>query len=152
MSEENKDAYDVVLADLLAQRERIDAAISAIQAARGGAGAAAAQPSGGANSAKVEPDSFFGMTVLEAAKKFLGMTKRPQKANAIADALKQGGYHFATDNALPTVASVLNRDDAKGGEIVRVGKGLFALAAWYKTRPKKDRQPDEEAEDANPLA
>jgi hypothetical protein len=148
MSEE-QNAYDVVLADLLAQRERLDAAIAAIQALKGGGGPtgsggsnAATQTGNGSGSTKIESDSFFGLTILEAAKKYLSMVKRPQKAGAITEALKQGGYTFSTSSPLPVVASLLNRDDAKGGEIVRVSKGMFGLASWYKTRPKRGKSPD----------
>lgn len=149
MSTESSNAYDIVLADLMAQREKIDAAIAAVQAARSLSGGGATVNSGMA--AKIESDSFFGLTVVEAAVKYLGMMKRPQKVSTITEALKEGGYSFTTDNPLPGVASILNRDDLKGGEIVRIGKGTFGLASWYKTRPKRQKQNGDavsEAEDS----
>jgi hypothetical protein len=37
MTSDTKDPYDLVLADLIAQRDKLNAAIDAIQAIRGGA-------------------------------------------------------------------------------------------------------------------
>lgn len=79
------------------------------------------------------------MTVLEATKKFLAMSKRTRTITEITDALKEGGYTFATGNPLGTVSAVLHRTDAKGGEVIRVSKGTYGLAEWYPGRAKRKK-------------
>ena len=132
--------YQLVLDDLIARRAKLDAAISAIQEAMGlsaGSGASVVAPAGGAGTEALRSDSFFGMTVIEAAKKYLAMSKRTKTAQEITDALKNGGYTFATGNPMATVTSVLHRSDAKGGDLVRVNKGTWGLAEWYPGRSKR---------------
>lgn len=137
-NEEQTNAYDIVLADLMARRDQLDAAIAAIQAAKGGtSGGTASNASGGAP--QIRSDEFFGMTVLDGAKKFLAMMKRPQSSQTITDALTRGGYLFSAGNPVATVASVLNRDDGKGGDVVRTGKGMFGLASWYPNRSRRKK-------------
>jgi len=137
--------YQMVLDDLIARRAKLDAAISAIQEAMGlpssGSLSAGATPAGG-SSDTLRSDSFFGMTVVEAAKKYLAVSKRTRTAQEVTDALKGGGYTFATGTPLATVTSVLHRSDAKGGEIIRVSKGTWGLAEWYPGRAKRNKNAD----------
>jgi len=145
MSTEKVIDYKVVLADLIARRDQLNAAIAAIEAILGvigPTGAQDAQP----GMASIRLDEFFGMTVLDATKKYLGMMKDPQSTPDITNALQRGGYLFQTDKPVNTVTSVLIRDDARGGEVVRVGKGKFALAEWYSNRPKPKRQNEQNEE------
>ena len=138
-----QDYYQLVLDDLMARRAKLDAGIAAIQEAMGITGPPNGSAAVGANGAgSIRSDSFFGMTVHEAAKKFLTMSKRTKTAQEIADALVEGGYTFATGNPLGTVSTVLHRADAKGGEIVRVSKGTYGLSEWYPGRPKKKKGAD----------
>src|SRR3990172_748047 len=109
--------YTAVLADLLAKRGQIDAAIEVIRSLIGG-GAAAAEGELASNGGKggddpsvpsltpapqprasttLQTDTFFRLSTSEAIKKFLGMVKRPQKPPAIAEALRNGGQVHATD-------------------------------------------------------
>lgn len=129
--------YQMVLDDLMARRAKLDAAISAIQEAMGMPATAQASNGGSSGTSTVRSDSFFGMTVLEATKKFLAMSKRTKTITEITDALKEGGYTFATGNPLGTVSAVLHRTDAKGGEVIRVSKGVYGLAEWYPGRGKR---------------
>jgi hypothetical protein len=143
VSDEQPNAYEIVLADLIAKRNQLDAAIAAIKGAMGaGLGAAsqvAISPSNGAPP-QIRADEFFGMTVLDGAKKYLTMMKRPQSSQTITEALQQGGYLFSAGNPVATVASVLNREDGKpSGAVVRIGKGTFGLAEWYPNRPRRKR-------------
>lgn len=134
--------YDVVLADLKAQRDRLDQAIAAIEALQGGGRTGVQSKGNGAIPAKpdeLRPDEFFGLTVLQAAVKYLGMVKRPTSSIDIAKGLVSGGYLFSTDKPNETVAAILNRNDAKGGEVVRISKGLYGLADWYQNRPKRKK-------------
>lgn len=139
-NDDQTSAYDVVLADLIARRDQLNAAIAAIEAAKAGGGVMAGAlqsptlPAGA--SPQIRQDEFFNMTVLDAAKKYLGMMKRPQSARSVTDALVQGGYLFSSENPITTVAAILNRATTGGGGISRVGKGTFGLAEWYPGRPR----------------
>lgn len=139
MSTEETNAYDIVLADLTARRDQLDAAIAAIQSAKGVASGGALSSASSGGTPQIRSDEFFGMTVLDGAKKYLAMMKRPQGSQTITDALQQGGYLFSAGNPVATVASVLNRDDGKGGDVVRTGKGMFGLAAWYPNRSRRKK-------------
>ena len=141
MATENSTGIQAVLADLIAQRDRLNVAIEALQALQGNTSIAPSAGNLGLTGAAptVQSDDFFGMTVLDGAKKFLGMTKRPQNARAITEALQKGGYLFSSGKPMTTVASVLNRALDSGG-VVRTGKGMFGLAEWYLGRVRKPRQ------------
>lgn len=139
-NEDQTSAYDVVLADLIARRDQLNAAIAAIEAAKSGnTGSIIGAPSlplpAGGGSPQIRQDEFFNMTVLDAAKKYLGMMKRPQTARSVTDALVQGGYLFSSANPITTVAAILNRA-TNGGGVARVGKGTFGLSEWYPGRPR----------------
>lgn len=143
---EKQTDISVFLADLIAQRDRLNTAIEALQALNTGTtiitGTGSLNASGasvGGNGYVIRSDEFFGMTVLDGAKKFLAMAKRPQNARAVTEALRKGGYLFASENPIATVASVLNRA-LEGTDIVRTGKGMFGLSEWYPGRPRKPRQ------------
>jgi hypothetical protein len=147
MENEKSVDYQAVLADLKARRDQLDHAIAVLEAVAGQSGGAGmpisaatakAQASGAPNG-EIAPDAFFGLTVLEAAKKYLGMVKKPKSSVEITNALIQGGYLFSTSKPNDTVLVLMKRSDAKGGEIVRVGQGLFGLGEWYPNRPKRKK-------------
>jgi len=145
MSNEGPVNYEAVLADLIARRDQLNAAIEVIRPFANGALPTVSQTQPAARPATVQPDDFFGMTIVEASKKYLAMMKRPQSSPTIAEALNNGGYLFTSDSPVQTVNSLLNRSDKQGGDIVRVGKGMFGLAEWYPNRPRRRRI----TEDAN---
>ena len=130
--------YAMVLADLKAKRADLDAAIAGIErmlgAATGGVISFEGLP------ADVQPDSFFGMSIIEGTKKFLAMKKRPQTTQEIADALIAGGMTHASGNWGNTVGSVLNRSL----ELVRVKRGTWGLAAWYPGRRRTTSEKDKD--------
>ena len=125
--------YTAVLADLKARRDKLDAAIRAIEEIVQG-GDVAAAPTGG--NGEIASDAFFQMTVLDAAKKSLGMAKRPRGATAIAEALEQGGLTHRSKSLASTVYTTLKREDDRGGDVMKVGKE-WGLAEWYPARPRK---------------
>jgi hypothetical protein len=128
--------YAAVLEDLKKRREKLDAAIAAIALILGDPNAAAIAPSGNGEDlvATVKSDSFFGMSVPDAIRKFLRMSKRPQKANIIAKALQDGGIHTLSKNFYANVFTTLKRDP----DFVKVRKE-WGLAEWYPGRiPKKE--------------
>jgi hypothetical protein len=135
--------YEAVIADLDAKRAALDAAIAALrlavsigaQVTMGTAGAVPAKP---IDPASIPDDAFFGLSIGEAAKKYLLMVKRKQSVREIADALERGGLPHTSSNFVNTVATMLNRT-AKDQELVRVGRGEWGLAAWYgNRRPKQE--------------
>lgn len=145
--------YPAVLADLKAKRAALDSAISAIEqivsslptsvAATGGRVA----PSNGAP-AQIESDTFFHMTVPDAAKKFLSMVKKPQSTPEIAAALEKGGFTHQSANFINTVGAVLHRSSAgAGSEIVKVSRGRYGLASWY--GPKRSGSEQKSRDDSD---
>ena len=84
--------------------------------------------------AAVEPDSFFGMNATEAAKKYLGMAGRPQSVEQIQEALNRGGLEVSRESLF----TILPRA-AKGREVVKVGRSMWGLSAWYKRGSKPPR-------------
>ena len=135
MSQEQID-YAVVLEDLKKRREKLDAAIAAIATILGDPSAAITASVGNGEEVigAVKSDSFFNMSVPDAIRKFLRMTKRPQKANIIAKALQDGGIHTLSKNFYANVFTTLKRDP----NFVKVKKE-WGLAEWYPGRvPKKE--------------
>jgi hypothetical protein len=131
--------YEAVIADLEAKRTTIDTAITSLRAAmmaanQGGA-SVAAKP---IDPASIPDDTFFGLSIGEAAKKYLTIVKRKQSVKEIADALDRGGLPHTSVNFVNTVSTMMNRagaDPASG--LVRVGRGEWGLAAWYGSRRPK---------------
>lgn len=76
---------------------------------------------------EVRHDTFFGMTIGDAARKYLTMTKITKSTADIATALEQGGLKHSSQNFTTTVRSVLGQRD----EFTRVGNRDWGLAEWY---------------------
>jgi hypothetical protein len=86
--------------------------------------------------AKIEKDTFYNMTLPDAAKKFLAMSgRKPQTTNAIIDALEKGGLKKTT---YASMYASLSRRENNVGDIVNVN-GDWGLPEWYggKAKPKK---------------
>jgi hypothetical protein len=135
---------EAVLADLIAKRDALDGAIAAIRAAYGLAQPA---PQGGSpvgrpiDPSSIPDDAFFGLSIGEAAKKYLGIMKRKQSIREIAEALDNGGLPHSSTNFFNTVATMLNRAAKGDPELVRVGRGEWGLAGWYGNRRPKPEPP-----------
>jgi hypothetical protein len=97
---------------------------------QGGGGAPEATPAGTPIQG-IHPDTFFGLGIAEASKKYLKLVGRAQHTRIIGDALARGGIKRPSDNSL---FSILVRA-AKGRDVVKVGKGMWGLAEWYPKRP-----------------
>lgn len=137
------DPYAVVLADLRAQRDRIDAAIAAIESLRGVAGADARPKTEKAAPTQMGAGAFLGMSIPDAAKKLLVHERRAMANPEIWEKLKAGGLHLNSADPVNTVGSVLSRRFDKVGDIVRVGRGTWGLVEWYPGRNfKKPSAPD----------
>lgn len=141
------DPYSVVLGDLRSQREKIDNAIAAIEALRGGASAA---PASSASKPAPAPGqsmgagAFLGLTIVDAAKKLLAHERRQLNNAEIVEKLSQGGLVLNSADKLNTVGSVLNRRFIQVGDVVRVGRGTWGLKEWY---PNRSFKPKGEAPD-----
>ena len=131
--------YDAVIADLEAKRSEIDAAIALMKRLKDTVGAApstsvpfsvsGAYMGGTTDLSTIPSDAFFGLTIADAAIKFLAQWggRKPQNTNTIIDALEHGGLKRA---AYTTVYGILNRRAKRQGDVVNV-KGDWGLAEWY---------------------
>jgi hypothetical protein len=130
-------AFDVdgAIAALEAQKTGIEETIAALRRyqALGIRGAVAAETRS-VDPSNIPDDAFFGLSIGEAAKKYLGIVKKKQSIREIAEALDRGGLHHASGDFVATVATMLRRHAAKDFELVRVGRGDWGLAAWYGNR------------------
>ncbi|MFZ0731336.1 MAG: hypothetical protein WAM79_03320 [Candidatus Sulfotelmatobacter sp.] len=122
--------YKAVVADLLAKRARIDAALIAIQefAERDG-------DDGSSPKEKLKeiilPVSreYRGMTIAAATLKFLRTVGKPQLTGDISRALKMGGIGSTSKNMYRTVYNTLNNRMDKHKDIVKSGP-KWGLAEW----------------------
>ena len=146
MSQEPFD-FEAVITHLEAKRASLDAAISALRLAldmgattalSGATPSAATKPIDPAN---IRDDAFFGLSIGDAAKRYLEMVKRKQSIKEIADALDRGGLPHTSSNFMNTVGTMLNRAAKNDPELVRVGRGEWGLAGWYGNRRPKPEPP-----------
>jgi hypothetical protein len=130
------DHYAAVLADLKAQRERIDQAISVLTALRGGAVVTSIMGDAPAAAVGIEETAgmYLGMSIPDATKKLLASRKRTLSNAEIAAALKSGGLVMTSADPQNTVGSVLTRRFKDVGDVVRVGRGVWGLKDWYPGR------------------
>ena len=138
------DPYAIVLADLKAQRDRIDQAIQAIESVRSGVGQGAAQPAQQRpQEAGLGDGAFHGLSIAEATKKLLGIRKKQMTNTEILAELKAGGMMLNSADPLNTVGAVLTRRFKDTGDLVRVERGTWGLKEWYPGRVwKKDIKPE----------
>ena len=129
------DPYEFVLADLRAKRDQIDAAITAIEALRGGSALTAPSPaaSNGAPDGVLDGSAFLGMTIPEAAVKALKIKRRKLPNVEMVAILKAGGLEMNSKDPINTVGSVLTRRADTVGDIVKVGRGVWVLRSGIRT-------------------
>ena len=131
-------AFDVeaAIAALEAQKAGIDDAIAALRRyqAMGLQGSSTTNEPRSVDPANIPGDAFFGLSIGEAAKKYLGIVKRKQSIREIAEALDRGGLPHASGDFVATVATMLRRHATKDSDLVRVGRGDWGLAGWYGNR------------------
>jgi HB1, ASXL, restriction endonuclease HTH domain len=151
------DPYAIVLADLKAQRDRIDQAIQAIESVRvGGAQGGPAPAQVRTQEASLGDGAFHGLSIAEATKKLLSIRKKNLTNTEILAALKAGGMVLTSVDPLNTVGAVLTRRFKETGDIVRVDRGTWGLREWHpgrnwkKEKDVKPEAPKEEAPQAAP--
>lgn len=146
--------YAAVLADLEAKKATIEKAIAGIKVMLGQpVGPAPADGLAGTGtlptSSEVQPDSFFGLSIPDSAKKFLGMRRRTATTPDIAAALKKGGQpNSGSEGFQNTVGTVLARAYANGAGIVRVSRGTWGLAEWYPNKPRRPKSQDDSGDES----
>lgn len=129
--------YEKVLADLESKRDALNAAIDGIKkllyvnAQTLPDGTTRNAPSQLTNGEELRSDTFFGLTLRDAIKKYLSIKKKPQGYREIADALEAGGFQHSSKKFSNTVNTSLGRmaegDDA---EVVKI-RGDWGLLEWY---------------------
>ena len=142
--------YEKVVADLEAKRATfntwVDTAIQSMRqvlaAVSGIPQAAANTPVGPAGTpslapASVTPDAFFGLSIGDAAIRYLQIVKRQQSTREIADALVDAHYPHTSQNFVNTVNTALYRRSKDEEDVIRIGRN-WALAEWY---PGRRRSP-----------
>src|SRR5665213_4513926 len=97
-------------------------------------------PRASGNPESISHDTFFGMTISDAAQKYLSMTKATKSTADIAAALEHGGLKHSSKDFPANVRSIIGQRD----EFVRVPNGDWGLADWYpglgrgrKVKPEK---------------
>lgn len=125
--------YSGVLADLEARKAELESAIAAVKAilAAGGGGVGSGGTGGVHDPDNIPVGSFLRLTIVEAAKKLLDMTKVKLSVPQIAKALERGGLPPAKPN---TIYAVLRRRESEVGDLIRFGDE-WALAEWYPNNP-----------------
>ncbi|MFZ1889767.1 MAG: helix-turn-helix domain-containing protein [Candidatus Binataceae bacterium] len=132
----NEIDYTAVLADMEAKRAALDSAIAGIRqwlSLGGGYEETSGAPlltDRKLDSPEVKFDTFFGLSIPDAIRKFLAMTKRPQSVSDITKAFQDGGMTTTSKNLLTTVGSTLSRLKQVDGDLVSV-QGKWGLREWY---------------------
>src|SRR4051812_32884046 len=111
-----QESYAAVLEDLERQRDELTTAINAIRRVMGLA--LSETPTGSsrpASGAQLRSDEFFQMPIIDAAKRYLALTKQPATAPEIAKGLKDHGMINDSPSFNSTVYTLLFREEKKGG-------------------------------------
>ena len=139
MEQENS-VFEPVIAKLLAERDEINALIDALQRRVSRADGVPFTPQARAtDDTQIRHDSFFQMTIADAAKKYLVMVKTTKSTADIASALELGGLKHSSKDFPLTVRSILHQS----GGFTRVPNGDWGLTEWYPgmgrgRKPKSD--------------
>ncbi len=138
----NEIDYSAVLADLEARRAMLDSAIAGLRLIVGQGQGALVEPGalavtgprsdasqGVTEAREIVPGTWHGLSVAEAARKFLEMTKKKQRTKDIAEALQRGGIESLSGNFYGGVFTTMQRRK----DFIKLGK-FWALAEWYPNR------------------
>lgn len=147
--------YEQLLAELEQERENVERMIvwvkGKMQQAEGTEVIIATGPKKGTDGRIRFPrvgmasDAFFRMSVPDAIKKFLNISKGPRTAKDITAGLDIGGLTHQAKNLYATVYPTLLRLE-EAGDVVRVGKGEWGLAEWYPAGRKATQEEKPESE------
>jgi hypothetical protein len=123
-----------MLDSLRVRRDNLNAAIEGLERVLGEE-PFTAQPSASpvarqqVRSVEIEHDTFVGMSVPNAAARYLGMVGRPARnLEEITNALNRGGLNSNQG----TVQTLLSRSHNGANPVVRrAGRGMWGLPEWY---------------------
>lgn len=146
MNNEQPNAYDVVIGDLEKQREKLAMVITALRQIKSTGvpfEATQALMTGLASDSVASPhvvapliphDAFFGMTIPDAARKYLswGGSRQTKSNPELCDALVDGGFQTSAANFRESVRATLTRHH----DFVKI-KGQWGLREWYGDRATK---------------
>ena len=122
--------YDAAIADVENRIRSMQNALETLKQLRAstlGEPSPAATNFSRSSESEVQHDSFFAMTIADAAKKYLSMMKATKSNAEIATALEHGGLKHSSKDFNTTVRSVLGQRD----DFLRVPNGDWGLAEWY---------------------
>jgi hypothetical protein len=121
--------YDAAIAALETQIAELQMAAAVLRKQAG------QSPSGGGPSG-IHSGTFLNKTIPEAARMYLEMcNKRPQKPEAIAEALQRGGMTSKAKNFVAMLQTILRRTEAATGEFMRTPAQEWALPEWFDKKP-----------------
>jgi hypothetical protein len=137
----NESAVDwaAALAEVEAEIAELQATAEVIRRRLSRSGGA---PGGGPQGGGLKSDSFLKMSIPDATKKLLEMTRSKQSTQEVMDALVKGGLPPSKYN---TVYSILSRREKNVGDIINM-KGDWALAEWYPNHRPKTKAKETEPE------
>ena len=137
--------YSAVLKDLEAKKQAIEALIANVRQLLGmglqTGNLHPGSPGQAPESEDLRDHPFLGMSIGDAAKKYLTIAKHKQTVKEIADALERGGLHHVSANFPATVATMISRYAKTDPEVISVGRSEWALASWYGNRRPKAVEP-----------
>ena len=128
--ENSPSPYDAAIADVEARIRSMQMALETLRQLRASALGEPAPAPGTVSrppEAEVQHDTFFGMTIADAAKKYLTMMKVTKSNSDIAAALEQGGLKHSSKDFPSNVRSIIGHRE----DFLRVPNGDWGLAEWY---------------------
>ncbi|MGB9154044.1 MAG: hypothetical protein WCD70_13275 [Alphaproteobacteria bacterium] len=113
------------------------------------------QAASGQTIGSIKADTFYGKSVITAAREYLDMRKvanlGPASARDVYEALKKGGFAFDSTvetNSITVVRGAMRKQTAI---FHRLPNGDYGLTKWYeKIKNKKSKNDDAEIESADP--
>ena len=141
--------YDAAIAALEEQIAELQMALAVLKKQAG----QSPNGGGGPGGREIHSGTFLGKTIPEAARIYLEMcNKRPQKPEAIADALEKGGLTSKAENFTAMLQTILRRTENQTGEFMRTPAGEWALPEWFGKKPTPKAVRDKEEADAKVAA
>jgi DNA-directed RNA polymerase delta subunit len=124
--------YDAVLADLYAKRDEIDSAINTILFLQGSGStvASTANANGAVRATRagaIPSNAFFGMSLVDAAKKYIELSQAKRTLAQIVKGLEEGGMPPQKPG---TVYAALRRRESTVGDIMKLGEE-WGLKDWF---------------------
>lgn len=134
---QSQDHIDAVVAMLEAWQEKIASALETLRYLQTqGTALPSTLPVGRTNAQQLAHDTFFQMTIPDAAKKYLTIVKKTKTVAEIAQALLEGGLKSSSTNFTENVRTIIARED----RFVRVN-GEWGLSEWYPAMKRERKAP-----------